>query len=215
MIFFSACGSSSTKKNLAAFSVKDLVGIWTVDCVASNFGQIKAYRIAVIQLTEKSNFIYENTHYSDSKCISKLYEESSKGLFELGDALDSTGKRIKLQPTEGFGVPRTDEFVDYANIGICGTKTWAKDQNMNLMGTGCLGWSESNATDGLSLNADSQGIQHIEVFSAGSNGVKSLVIGDIFKKDCPTSKSRECSPQILYDPDLVLSTHLQSSGYSR
>ena len=183
MFFFSACGSSSTKKNLATFSVNDLVGIWSVQCVPSNFGQLKGFRIAVIQLTEKSNFIYENTHYSDSKCTSKLYEESSKGLFELGDALDSTGKRIKLQPSEGFGVPRTDEFVDYANIGICGTKAWAKDQNMNLMGTGCLGWSESNATEGLNLTVDSQGIQHIEVFSGGSKGVKSLMIDDIFKKN--------------------------------
>ncbi len=183
MYFFSACGSSSTTQKLAAYSAKDLVGIWSVQCVPSNFGQIKGFRIAVIQLTEKSNFIYENTHYSDSKCTSKLYEESSKGLFELGDALDSTGKRIKLQPSEGFGVPRTDEFVDYANIGICGTKAWVKDQNMNLMGTGCLGWSESNATDGLNLTVDSQGIQHIEVFSVGSNGFKSLIVDDIFKKD--------------------------------
>ena len=54
---------------------------------------------------------------------------------------------------------------------------------MNLMGTGCLGWSESNATDGLNLTVDSQGIQHIEVFSVGSNGFKSRMVDDIFKKD--------------------------------
>ena len=181
--FFSACVSHATKKNLATFSAKDLVGIWSIDCVPSNIGQIKGYRVAVIQLTEKSNFIYENTHYSDSKCISKLYEESSKGFFEVGDAVDSSGKRIKLSPTEGFGVPRADEFVDYAKLGICGTKNWAKDQNMNLMDTGCLGWSESNTTDGINLTVDSQGIQHIEVFSAESNGAKSLKIDDNFRKE--------------------------------
>ncbi len=178
------CGKKDDDKNEAKFTLTDLVGLWSVDCVPSQFGQITTYRVAALQITEVGNFIYENTNYGDDKCTEKYYDESSKGSIQLGSAVDATGKRIAITSTEGTGTAKNDTLVTAANeLGICGYKNWVKDLPQDLVGTGCIGWSEANLTDGINLVDTSEGKKQIQVFRLSSNGTQERMAGDDFTKD--------------------------------
>lgn len=183
-LIMQGCRTRDGQKREASFGISDLVGTWSVNCAPSAFGQLTAYRIAVLQITDSGNFIYQDSHYGDDKCMVKYYEESSVGKVTLGQSIDATGKRISIVGSEGTGTAKSDTVVTAANIlEICGYKNWVKDQPQKLMGTECIGWSEANTTDGIDLIDTSEGKKQIQVFRFSSSGAKERIAGDDFTKD--------------------------------
>jgi hypothetical protein len=98
--------------------------------------------------------------------------------------VDATGKRITVTATESMGTPRSESFVTMANLlSICGKNNWVNNAASDLTNTPCIGWSESNSTDGINLIDTSQGNKQIQVISIGSDGTKQRAAGDDFTRD--------------------------------
>src|SRR6188472_341269 len=106
------CGDQLKKEeDKADFTVASLEGLWSVACTPSQLGQISGYRVAAIQIAAGGGFIYESTHYEDTACTVKLYDESSKGTVLVGDAVDEIARKVELTPSEGTGTPRHEGTV--------------------------------------------------------------------------------------------------------
>jgi hypothetical protein len=98
--------------------------------------------------------------------------------------VDATGKRIIVTGSRGTGTAKDAVIVNVFNtLGVCGYKSWVKDQPKDLMGTECIGWSESNSTDGINLIDTTDGKKQIQVFSLATGGDKARMAGDDFTKD--------------------------------
>lgn len=183
-VLYASCGSSDSHESLADFSVADLVGTWKVSCEPSQFGQMTAYRVATLEITPTSGFVYNDTHYGDDKCTTKYYEETSKGDMALGDAVDATGKRVTLDAANASATPRHSTVVTALNkYQVCGFNDWQLNEAENILNTECVGWSETGGTDGINFLAGSTNEKQIQVFTLANSGEKKRYAGDDFIKE--------------------------------
>lgn len=178
---FFGCDKEDDEDKEANFAAKDIAGTWAVACVPAALGQLTAYRVATLTLTAEGDYSYTHTSYQDAACTIKFYDETSTGKFSLGDAVDAYGRRVTLEPVAGIGTPRAEPVITAFNtLNVCGHTDWAIDGAVDLMNTGCIGWSESNATQGVNL-AEVGGVLQLQVFSLSGED-KQRNAGDDFNK---------------------------------
>ncbi len=174
-----ACAKEEEKQ--ASFTAKDIAGTWAIACAPSSLGQLTAYRIATLTLSPGADFSYVHTSYQDAACTVKFYDETSTGTYSLGEAVDEQGKRVTLAATIGTATPRHEAVVTAFNaVNNCSHIDWAIDGTIDIVGTPCVGWSESNTTEAINL-VEVGGALQIQVFSM-SGDTETRHAGDEFIK---------------------------------
>ena len=173
-------GGNNAKNNVQG---SQFVGSWTVNCLASSYGQSPVHRNAKLIIEESREFKYSQTTFSDASCSNKLYEEASSGKIEWGENNDSSTLKIKLIESSGSGTFLKENFAaTHSELGTCGFKDWKINEPKDLLGTGCIGFSEAGTSDGLQLTID-EGASRLSVLALPQPNVKKLSSGDTFTKN--------------------------------
>jgi len=179
VVVLGACAKEEEKE--ASFAAKDIAGTWVVSCTPAALGQLTAHRTATLTLGADGTYTYQHTSYQDAACTTKFYDETSAGTFKLGEPVDEHGKYVTVTATSGTGVARHEAVVTAFNaLNNCGHVDWAIDADIDLVGTPCIGWSESNTTEAVDL-AEVGGVLQIQVVSLNGES-RQRSAGDDFNK---------------------------------